>query len=498
MAVHKVCGIETEFGILHRNPDGESNPVSASSMLINAFVNDRLDGRIGWDFDDERPDVDARGIEDFEAYAPEVETHLINAVLTNGARYYVDHAHPEMSSPECYDARDAVVYDKAAERTLVASMEVANRLLPDGQELIVHKNNSDGKGNSYGTHENYLLDRATPFGRIVQHITPFFVTRQIFTGSGKVGSEAPGLDIEDVPFQITQRADFFEEEVGLETTLKRPIVNTRDEPHANSRRYRRFHVINADATQSEIATYLKVGTAAIVLAMIDDDVVPRDLALRTPVATMRHVSYDLSLSEPLPMADRGTMTALEIQWEYLDLARKYGEEYGFVAVGGDDIGQDVLARWESVLSALERDPMELADQLDWVAKWRLIRGFTERHGIGWDDPRVKALDLQFHDLRPDKNLFSRLGMQRLTTDDEVEHAVLHPPSRTRAYFRGRCLEKFKDDIVAANWDSIVFDVGTDPLRRVPTLEPLRGTEAHVGNVLDDVDTVLELLAELGA
>lgn len=498
MAIHKVCGIETEFGILHRNPDGDSNPVSASSMLINAFVNDRLDGRIGWDFDDEQPDVDARGLNDLEAYAPEIDTHLINAVLTNGARYYVDHAHPEMSSPECYDARDAVVYDKAAERTLIASMEVANRLLPEGQELIVHKNNSDGKGNSYGTHENYLLDRATPFGRIVQHITPFFVSRQIFTGSGKVGSEAPALGIDDVPFQLTQRADFFEEEVGLETTLKRPIVNTRDEPHANSRRYRRFHVINADCTQSEIATYLKLGTASIVLAMIDDDVVPRDLVLKAPVQSMRHVSYDLSLSEPLPMASGGSMTALEIQWEYLDLARKYGEEYGFDAVGGDDIGLDVLERWEAVLSGLERDPMELADQLEWVAKLRLMQGFKERHGIGWNDPRMAALDLQFHDLRPGKNLFSRLGMQRITTDAEVEHAVFNPPTRTRAYFRGRCLEKFKDDIVAANWDSIVFDVGTDPLRRVPTLEPLRGTEAHVGNVLDQADTALELLDELGA
>jgi len=498
LAVHKVCGIETEFGILHQNPDADSNPVSASSMLINAYVNERLNGRVDWDFEDESPGVDARGVNDHDALAPVIDSHLINAVLTNGARYYVDHAHPEMSSPERFDARDAVIYDVASERILQASMEIANRLLPEGQELVVHKNNSDGKGNTYGTHENYLLDRQTPFGRIVQHITPFFITRQMYIGSGKVGSEAPGLTIEDVPFQMTQRADFFEEEVGLETTLKRPIVNTRDEPHANSRKYRRFHVIAGDATQSEVATYLKIGTASIVLAMIDDNVLPRDLVFRSPVSAMREVSYDISLSNVYEMASGGTMSALEVQWEYLDLARKYGEDRGFDAVGGDDIGQDILMRWEDVLTGLETDPMSLADRVEWIAKLRLIEAFRDRHSLEWDDPRVRGLDLQFHDLRPAKNLFSRLGMQRVVTDAEVEFAIDNPPARTRAYFRGRCLQKFKDQVVAANWDSIVFDVGTDALRRVPTLEPLRGTEAYVGNVLDQCDTAEELLDRLGA
>jgi len=497
VAVHKVCGIETEYGILHRH-DGESSPVAASSMIINAYVNDRLDGKVGWDFDDEQPGVDARGISDLDSLAPEVESHLVNAVLTNGARYYVDHAHPEMSSPECYDAREAVVYDKAAERILIASMKAAAQMLPPGEELIVHKNNSDGKANTYGTHENYLMDRATPFGRIVRYITPFFVTRQIFTGSGKVGTEAQGLTAEDIPFQITQRADFFEEEVGLETTLKRPIVNTRDEPHANSRRYRRLHVINADATQAEVATYLKIGSAAIVLAMIDDDVLPRDLSFAAPVATMREVSYDLSLSNVYQLANGKTATAIEVQWEYLDLARKYGEEHGFDVVGGDDIGRDILLRWEHVLAALETDPMQLSSQLEWVAKKRLFEAFMDRHNCGWDDPRIRALDLQYHDLRPSKNLHSRVGMDRITDDAEVESAMTQPPLRTRAYFRGACLAKFRDEIVAANWDSMVFDTGTDPLRRVPMLEPLRGTFAHVGTLVEQCDTASDLLRELGA
>ena len=495
--MHKVCGIETEFGIMHRH-GGESNPVAASSMLINAYVNDRLDGRVDWDFDDEQPGVDARGFGDFDALAPEVESHLVNAVLTNGARYYVDHAHPEMSSPECYDAREATVYDKAAELILIASMEAAAKLLPPNEELIVHKNNSDGKGNSYGTHENYLLDRNTPFGRIVRYITPFFITRQVFTGSGKVGTEATGLTSADVPFQITQRADFFEEVVGLETTLKRPIVNTRDEPHANSRKYRRLHVINADATQAEVATFLKLGSAAIVLAMIDDEFVPRDLNFRSPVATMREVSYDLSLAKPYELLDGTTTTAIEVQWEYFDMARKYGEEHGFDAVGGDDIGQTILSRWETVLSGLERDPMMLSTQLEWVAKKNLYEGFMNRHSCGWDDPRIRALDLQYHDLRPAKNLHNRVGMERITTDVEIQSATTEPPTRTRAFFRGRCLAKYRSEIVAANWDSMVFDTGTDPLRRVPMLEPLRGTEAHVGTLVEQCDTASDLLRELGA
>ena len=207
--------------------------------------------------------------------APEVETHLVNAVLTNGARFYVDHAHPELSTPECADPRSVVLFDKAGEVILQRSMVAANRTMPAGQEIVIYKNNSDRKGNSYGCHENYLMDRRVPFGRIVTHVMPHFITRQIYTGAGKVGSEAPGLGISEVPFQLTQRADFFEEEVGLETTLKRPIVNTRDEPHADAQKYRRLHVIVGDANLAEVATFLKVGSTALVLAMIEDDFLPR-------------------------------------------------------------------------------------------------------------------------------------------------------------------------------------------------------------------------------
>jgi proteasome accessory factor A len=504
VAIKKICGVETEYGIVLRGA-GDANPIAASSMLINAYVNELARARgtggasskVGWDFEDESPGNDARGIPAAGSMAPEVETHLVNAVLTNGARYYVDHAHPELSTPECADARSVVVYDRAAEEILKQSMEAARRLLPEGQEIVVYKNNSDRKGNSYGCHENYLMDRHVPFGRIVVHAMAHFITRQIFTGAGKVGSEAAGVTWREVPFQLSQRADFFEEEVGLETTLKRPIVNTRDEPHADAHKYRRLHVIVGDANLSEVATFLKVGTTALVLAMVEDDFLTREVVFNAPVRAIRQVSYDLSLREPLELIDGSTVTALEVQWELYDRARKYADAFGLESVG-ESTGQEVLRRWEAVLTALESDPWSLARELDWVAKYRLIDGYLERHSLGWDDARLAAMDLQYHDLRPERSLAARVGLHRLTTDEEVRRAMTEPPLDTRAYFRGKCLQKWADDIVAANWDSLVFDVGRDPLRRVPMMEPTRGTEAHVGTLLAECSTSAELLERLGS
>ncbi|MEA2902109.1 MAG: Pup amidohydrolase [Actinomycetota bacterium] len=495
MAVRKVCGIETEYGIILRG--GESNPITASSLLINSYVS-RLQRKVAWDFEDESPGRDARGFSREGPSAPEVETHLVNAVLTNGARYYVDHAHPEYSTPECADVLELVRFDKAGERILAQSIEDACDVLPPGQSIAVYKNNSDRKGNSYGTHENYLMDRSVPFGRVVHHVMPHFVSRQIFTGAGKVGSEAAGVTSADVPFQLTQRADFFEEEVGLETTLKRPLVNTRDEPHCDSLKYRRLHVIVGDANLAEVSTFLKVGTTCIVLAMIEDDEFHgMDLSLAQPVPAHRQVSYDLSLRRPLELADGRRMSALEMQWETLDRAKKYAESRGLEAVG-PEVGRMVLDRWELVLTALEDDPMSLAGPLDWVAKKRMIDAYRERHGLGWNDPKLAALDLQYHDVRPGRSLFARLGLERLTTEDEVVEAMTEPPRSTRAYFRGRCLQRWGSSIAAANWDSLVFDLGTDPLRRVPMMEPLRGTAAHVDSLFETCRTPAQLLEALGS
>jgi proteasome accessory factor A len=498
MALPKVCGIETEYGILVRGAD--NNPVSASSLLINSYLATQArqrQNRIGWDFEDERPGNDARGFSLDDSFAPDVETHLVNAVLTNGARYYVDHAHPEVSTPECRDALEVVRFDRAAEEIVRASMHAAQQVLAAGAELLCHKNNSDGKGNSYGCHENYLMARDTSFGRIVAQVTPHFVTRQIIVGAGKVGCELPGSPADDIPYQISQRADFFEEEVGLETTLKRPIVNTRDEPHCDASKYRRLHVIVGDANMSEVATFLKVGTTAIVLAMIEDDQMGDDLCLANPVSAIRQVSHDPSLRRTVLLRSGRRATAMEIQWSLLERAKKYERSHGLDSVV-EQVGSEVLARWESVLTGLEHDIDSVAHVVDWVAKKRLVDGFADRHGLAPADPRLKAIDLQYHDMRAGRCLADRVGLVTLVADDEVRSAMTDPPTTTRAYFRGRCLQKWPDDIVAANWDSMVFDIGRDPLRRVPMMEPLRGTAEHVARLIDDSTTAADLLTRLDA
>jgi proteasome accessory factor PafA2 len=494
MAIPKVCGIETEYGIMVRGAD--SNPVTASSLLINSYLAANY-RKVGWDFEDEHPGHDARGFAVDDLLAPDIETNLVNSVLTNGARYYVDHAHPEISTPECLTALEVVRYDRAAESIIRESMATAAAHLPDGAEILCHKNNSDGKGNSYGCHENYLLARSVPFGRIVAQVTPHFVSRQIVIGAGKVGCELPGMSADEVPYQISQRADFFEEEVGLETTLKRPIVNTRDEPHCDASKYRRLHVIVGDANMSEVATYLKVGTTAIVLAMIEDDVLDDDWLLANPVGAIRNVSHDPSLKRTILLRDGRRVTAIEVQWGMLERARKYERSHG-LGVVGEAVGTDVLTRWEAVLTGLETDRSTVADVVDWVAKQRMIDGYAQRHDLRTNDARLKALDLQYHDLRPGKCLADKAGLVRMVDTDEVEAAKTEPPTTTRAYFRGRCLAKWPSDIVAANWDSLVFDIGRDPLRRVPMMEPLRGTADHVARLIDESNTPAELLARLGA
>ncbi|MGB0111712.1 MAG: depupylase/deamidase Dop, partial [Ilumatobacteraceae bacterium] len=411
-------------------------------------------------------------------------------------RYYVDHAHPEISTPEVTTAREALVWDRAAEEIVRSSMRAVTALHPDGGEIICHKNNSDGKGNSYGCHENYLLARELPFGRLVSEITPHFVTRQIFCGAGKVGCELPGRPDDHIPYQLSQRADFFEEEVGLETTLKRPIVNTRDEPHADAQKYRRLHVIVGDANMSEVATYLKVGTTAIVLAMIEDGALGDDWLLGNPVAAIRQVSHDPSLRQTIMLRDGRRATALEIQWGLIERARKYEQSHGLECVD-ETIGADVLDRWEQVLTGLERDPDSVAHWVDWVAKRRLVDGYAARHDLQPGAGRLKAIDLQYHDLRADRCLALRAGLDTMVSEREVVAAMTEPPTTTRAYFRGRCLTKFPDDVVAANWDSLVFDIGREPLRRVPMLEPLRGTADHVATLIDESATARELLDRLG-
>src|SRR5262245_11263304 len=311
MSIPKVMGIETEYGISGPGM-AEFNPVLSSSLLINSYAG-RL-RRIRWDYEQESPLRDARGYELVQERQPvEDDLGLANVILPNGARYYVDHAHPEYSTPECASPRGLVAHDKAGERILERSLRAAGEILPPGERLSIYKNNTDGKGNSYGCHENYLVDRRTPFARIVRDLTPFLVSRQIFTGAGKVGSESPRDEARHVHYQLSQRTDFFEAEVGLETTLKRPIINTRDEPHADPELYRRLHVIIGDANMCEVATFLKVGTTALVLKMVEDELIP-DLSLEAPVGALHEISWDISCRQTVRMRDGRRVRALELQW----------------------------------------------------------------------------------------------------------------------------------------------------------------------------------------
>ena len=489
MAIPKVIGTETEYGISAvGSPD--FNPVLSSSLLISTYAGTLR--KIRWDYEQESPLRDARGFEPVQVREPaEEDLGLANVILPNGARYYVDHAHPEYSTPECATPRDLVVHDKAGERILERSLLEMQKALPPGQRIAIYKNNSDGKGNSYGTHENYLVDRATPFANLVRDLTPFLVSRQVFTGAGKVGGEAPWDERDRHLFQITQRADFFEAEVGLETTLKRPIINTRDEPHADPEKYRRLHVIIGDANMNEVATYLKLGTTALVLKMVEDEYLP-DLTLGNPVASLHRVSRDLTCSERIRLADDRRLTAVQIQWEYLERAKKYVEQEDDTHENGE-----LLRRWEHVLTALETDPSVLHREIDWVAKLRVLDGYRDRDRLEWSDPKLRLIDLQYHDVRRDKGLYHRLAAtgkaERLVSDEEIDDAVMEPPFDTRAFFRGRCISRYPEAIAAASWDSIIFDTGRETLQRIPMREPLRGTRAHVEALFADAPDAATLV-----
>ncbi|GIG01784.1 depupylase/deamidase Dop [Catellatospora citrea] len=504
MSVRRIMGTEVEYGISVPGQPG-ANPMVTSSQVVNAYgARPELarGGRARWDYEEESPLRDARGFsytgaayDPAEALADE-DLGLANVILTNGARLYVDHAHPEYSTPEVTNPLDVVRWDKAGEQVMAEGARRA-ATIPGSHPIHLYKNNTDNKGASYGAHENYLMRRQTPFADIVTYLTPFFVTRQIFCGAGRVGI---GQDGSQAGFQITQRADFFEVEVGLETTLKRPIINTRDEPHADADKYRRLHVIIGDANLSEISTYLKVGTTALILTMIEEKALTADLGIADPVAELRAVSHDPTLKHTMRLRDGRRLTALDLQWAFFERAHAFVE----ARTGADTDAQtrDVLERWESVLSRLGDDPMQLADELDWVAKLRLLEGYRERENLGWASSKLQLVDLQYSDVRPEKGLYHRLvargAMKTLLDPESTRTAMTEPPDDTRAYFRGRCLAKYASEVVAASWDSVIFDVGREALVRVPMMEPERGTKKHVGALFDRCPSAKDLLEVITA
>jgi len=494
MTTPTIIGTETEYGISVKNAR-DQDPVAASTLVVNVYK-DRGLKKITWDYDQENPLMDARGfMSEGDSDPPDQENNsLINDILINGGRYYVDHAHPEYCTPECTNVRDLVKYEKAGELILDLSRMAAEELLPDNQEIIIYKNNTDYKGHSYGSHENYLMSRNVPFQDIVNGLTPFFVTRQIITGSGKVGSEN-GTD--EVDFQISQRADFFETEVGLSTMVARPIINTRDEPHADEKLYRRLHVIVGDSNMSEYTIYLKVGITSIVLQLIEKGVVGEQFKLSDPVADIKKVSRDLSCKCQLALEDGRTWTPIEMQRAYLDLADKHLSDIDLCL-----IEKDVMDKWAFVLDRLESDVMSLDRHLDWVIKKSLMDAYIRRHGFSWSDPRIRMLDLQYHDIRPNKGLYARLlkngRVKRLLNQEEIIHAITNPPVDTRAYFRGMCLQKYPAEIHSASWNSMIFCLDGSSLDKILMDRPHFGTQEIVGELLRNCTAAELVEAVLGS
>lgn len=533
MSAIRVMGAETEYGI-HAPGTQEFNATWLSTQVVHAYsreTNHRASagGETRWDYTDEDPLADARGwsmprsvadpsqLTDSEPVLTAAQIALeggevgevgesstplmMNMVLGNGARLYVDHAHPEYSSPEVTNPLDAVRWDAAGDLVALAAVRRIGAT-PGVPAINLYKNNTDNKSVSYGSHENYLMPRSVPFKDIVAGLTPFFVTRAIMCGAGRVGL---GQDGSGHGFQITQRADFFEAEVGLETTIRRPIINTRDEPHATAEKYRRLHVIIGDANLCQVSNFLKFGTTALVLDMIEHGSAP-ELEFADSVATLRAISHDWELKEKHQLIDGRLVSALDVQWQYLTAAQAHCVANGSSHPDtGDGHTSMVLAKWEEVLTALGDDPMSLAGQLEWVAKLNLLQQYRARDKMSWDDPRLGLIDLQWSDIRPEKGLYYKLlqrgRIERLVTDESIAAAVLQPPADTRAYFRGRCIQAFGRHVVGASWDSVIFEVPElRRLQRVSTKEPLRGTELLTRELFDthsDLQDFLTMLLAAG-
>ncbi|HKN47337.1 MAG TPA: Pup--protein ligase [Candidatus Polarisedimenticolia bacterium] len=362
-----------------------------------------------------------------------------NVFLENGARLYLDTGfHPEYATPECDDITELVIHDKAGERIVEDLLHQAEkRLREDGisGNILLFKNNTYSAGNSYGCHENYLVSRDVSFQRLAEALIPFFVTRQIIAGAGKVLQTPRGFH-----YCLSQRAQHICQEISGATTSSRSIINTRDEPHADAERYRRLHVIVGDSNMSEVATYLKVGTTAVVLDMIEAGYFDKDYSLQSPVQAIRDISHDPTLREIVKLKDGRTITPLQMQMDYLEHAVRFAD-----ASGADPVTKDVLAQWIDVLEKLESDPMQLDRELDWVIKRKWIEAYMARNRLSWRDPKVSLLDLQYHDIRPDRGIYYRLvqrgSVERLTDDESIERAKHIPPQTTRARLRGEFIRQ---------------------------------------------------------
>ena len=395
--------------------------------------------------------------------------------LENGARFYQDiGCHPEYATPECDNVRELVTHDKAGERIIERLSVTAERKMRiDGfyGKISVFKNNTDTPGNTYGCHENYLMDRRVSFRQLASQLIPFFVTRQIFTGAGKAIRTDRGR------YVISQRAQHIREEISIATTTARGIINTRDEPHADREKYRRLHVIVGDSNMSEFATFLKVGTTAIVLRMIEDNFIRQRLALRNSVKSIWEISKDTRCTHKIELENGKRLSAVELQWQYFECAKQYFEQ-----AESDPITEQVMKRWEYVLKHLAMDPSSLDRELDWVIKKKLIETYVASRNLNWDSADVSMLDLQYHNIRREgekkkTGLYYKLErkdqVERIVSDDLVDKAMHLPPETTRAKFRGRFVKLANERkiLCGVNWSYIqLYEpyqklfLSTDPMR----------------------------------
>ena len=405
-----------------------------------------------------------------------------NVFLANGARLYLDvGSHPEYATPECDSILDLVTHDKAGERILEQLLVSAEaRLREEGIRGVIYlfKNNTDSAGNSYGCHENYLTSRRDDFAHYAEVLIPFFVSRQIYAGAGKVLQTARGA-----MYCIAQRAEHIWEGVSSATTRSRPIINTRDEPHADAERYRRLHVIVGDSNMSEYATFLKVGATSILLRMLEDpSFVLRDMTLENPIRAIREISHDLTCRRNIRLANGREASALDIQTEYLERAKRYAETRGL-----SPLEEKALAMWEYCLTGLESDPFKLDREVDWVIKHKLIDAYSDKHGLALSHPKVALLDLQYHDVNRERGLFYRIQrrdlVERMTTDEAIDEAVETPPQTTRARLRGEFIRRAKERKRDYTVDWVHLKLNDQAQRTVLCKDPFKSRDERVERLI---------------
>ena len=486
-------GLENEYGISSKL---NTDPITLSNRIVFAYAKHVYpESNIRWDYDVENPLRDARGFDMSRAEAdPSQLTDegqaIPNLVLPNGARFYVDHAHPEYSAPEVLNPIDITKWDLAGEQIMRVAVALDAKEFPE-DKIRVFKNNVDNKGSSYGTHENYQMNRSTQFSKIVAGLTPHFITRQIFCGAGRIGI---GQRSENIEYQISQRADYIEAHVGLETTMKRPIINTRDEPHADPKISRRLHVIIGDANMSDFANILKVGSTALVISMIEDGFVDcEEVDLLNPVGVVKDISHDLDMKNIYITNSGKKFSAIDIQEWYLEKSKLYLSQIGY-----DDNSRQVIDFWEQALMGLRNNKDDLADRVDWIAKLALINRYQEKQNLTLNDDLIQSLDFKYSEITSDDGIAQVLRrknfLKQYLEASEVDKAISEPPTDTRAWFRGKAISKFSKSIAAASWDSLILDIDNNqPLFRISTTDPLKGTKSLTGEIISQSDTALDLV-----